>query len=119
VAAAPPDAEDTPTTAQNAAVVQVNGFAGPAVSRSTERAQAMNPGQARLVRQVQLRLNGRGPAGDDAQWAHAVAELRGRLGRLQKLGAEFAAVRLSGDIAGLRAVSVPDRTGGGRSPGTG
>lgn len=78
----------------------------------------MHSGHTRLVRQMQLMLNGRQPDGhDDGQLSFAIAELQARVRRLQRLGDGFAAVRLSGYVAGLRAVSVPDRVGGVASPG--
>ena len=78
----------------------------------------MHSGHTRLVRQMQLMLNGsRSDGDDDGQLSFAIAELEDRVRRLQRLGDGFAAVRLSGYVAGLRAVSVPDRVGGVTSPG--
>ena len=75
--------------------------------------------ETRLVRWMQTRLNGRRLNGDDdALLASAVAELQGRLRRLHRLGEGYGEVCVSRHIAGLRAVSVPDRVGGVSSPGT-
>jgi len=77
----------------------------------------MHSGHLRLVRQMQLRLDGSLPDRDtNGQLAIAIAELQDRVRRLRSLGAGFESVRLSGCVAGLRAVSVPDRAGGVASP---
>ena len=77
----------------------------------------MRTGDTRLVRQMQRVLDGPCLDGDEAGQLHfAIEELQDRLRRLQRLGDGYAAVRLSGYVAGLRAVSVPDRTGGTASP---
>lgn len=74
----------------------------------------------RLVRWMQMRLSSRRWDGDDdASLAPAVAELHDRVRRLHRLGEDYRAVRVSRHVAGLRAVSVPDRTGGVSSPGSG
>ncbi|MCH7814430.1 MAG: hypothetical protein IID40_10470 [Planctomycetes bacterium] len=72
----------------------------------------------RLVRRIQMRLNDSDsvePAG--ALGASAVADLHDRVERLQRLGGRYSAVRVSGHVVGLRAVSVPDRAEGVPSPG--
>ena len=77
----------------------------------------MHSGHTRLVRQMQLMLNGSRPNGDrDGQLSFAIAELQDRVRRLQRLSGGFESVRLSGYVTGLRAVSVPDRVGGATSP---
>ncbi|MHC4063144.1 MAG: hypothetical protein ACYSUQ_00810 [Planctomycetota bacterium] len=74
----------------------------------------------RLVRQVQMRLNGwRSDGDDDAALALAIRELHDRVRRLHRLGGAFSAVRVSRHVVGLRAVSVPDRSAGVSSPGIG
>ncbi len=78
----------------------------------------MHAGVTRLVRQMQLMLDGPHPHGDDAgQLSFTIAELEGRVRRLQRLNDGYAGVRLSRYVAGLRAVSVPDRVGGVAAPG--
>ena len=77
----------------------------------------MHSGDNRLVRQMQLVLAGSHLDGEDAgQLSFAVAHLQDRVRRLHRLGDGFASVRLSGYVAGLRAVSVLDRVGGVASP---
>ena len=74
----------------------------------------------RLVRRMQMRLDSRRLDGDDdASLAPVVAELHERVRRLHRLGESYGAVRVSEHVAGLRAVSVPDRIGSVASPGTG
>lgn len=78
----------------------------------------MHSGHTRLVRQMQLMLNGSRPDGDlDGQLPVVIAELEDRVRRIQRSRDGFEGVRLSGYVAGLRAVSVPDRVGGATSPG--
>jgi hypothetical protein len=60
-----------------------------------------------------LWLNGQSLVGEGVpSVADAVAELHDRVRRLQRLSGAHASVSVSRDVAGLRAVSVPDRNGG-------
>ena len=99
---------------------EANGFAGPTDLRSIgARTQRMCLEDARLVRRLQLRLNsGRSNGRHDVSLSACVAELNERVCRLHRLGRDYAAVRVSRHVSGLRAVSVPDRAEGVSSPGT-
>ena len=82
------------------AMAEAKGIAASRVQVGATEGSVMDRFPERLVRRVQGQL--RGPGGEERGRVapDAVAQLAARLDRLHRLGAEFAEIRLSLDVAG-------------------